>query len=439
MDAQKELARAYATIGKYDEAENAARRATAAKNGGALWNAFGEVLLLRGKRAAAESAFVRAGAGAPDSLTAALNLAILHFDRGDRDRAMKEFDRFIDVYNKSGGAALTERRARRGGARGRISRRDQPAALQGCAQGVRPRDLRRPERTSTPGSGSGSCSSASTTSTTRRRRSPTSSRRIRASRARCSARLDDSQADGQGGDSLLRASLKRQSRLRGRAHAARRDAASGSRITPRRSRTSIARSRSIQPRRTALAVAAGVKYLTHDQPGFEAIKQRTLALYPKDAEFYTTLSELASQVRLYKAAADFAPRRRGARHQEVAGVGHARHEPAAPRPDRRREEEPGRRVCRRPVQRLGQEHARSARHVQELRSDHERPLPVHDREGRIGDSLDLPEGSRRAGVRDVREAIQVHAAAADSDRGVSAATRTSRCARLVWPGSARSA
>ncbi len=105
MNAQKDLVRAYATTGKYDEAENVARRATVAKNGVAMWNTFGEVLLLRGKRAAAESAFVRAAPG-PDSLDAALNLAILHYDRGERDRAMKEFDRFIDVYNKSGGSAL---------------------------------------------------------------------------------------------------------------------------------------------------------------------------------------------------------------------------------------------------------------------------------------------------------------------------------------------
>src|SRR5947209_1525198 len=106
--AQRELARAYATIGKYDEAEMTARRGTAAKGGAHLWNTLGEIALIRGKRAVAESAFVRAGAEhANDSLTAALNLAVLHFDRGERDRAMKEFDRFIDVYNASGGANLT--------------------------------------------------------------------------------------------------------------------------------------------------------------------------------------------------------------------------------------------------------------------------------------------------------------------------------------------
>ncbi len=108
IQAQGELARVYATIGKYDEAENVARRAAAAKGGSGMWNTLGETLLLRGKRAAAESAFVRAGAEhAPDSLTAALNLAVLHYDRGEHDRAMKEFDHFIDVYNAGAGSGLT--------------------------------------------------------------------------------------------------------------------------------------------------------------------------------------------------------------------------------------------------------------------------------------------------------------------------------------------
>src|SRR5205814_1931162 len=57
---------------------------------------------------AAESAFTRAVAEhAPDSLTGALHLAVLHYDRGDRDRAMKELDRFIDVYNAHAGTGLT--------------------------------------------------------------------------------------------------------------------------------------------------------------------------------------------------------------------------------------------------------------------------------------------------------------------------------------------
>ena len=139
--AQRDLRRAYATIGKYDEAESAARRAHGRegrkRSSGTRW---AKSLLIRGKRAAAESAFVRAGAEhAPDSLTAALNLAVLHFDRGERDRATKEFDKFIDVYNASGGANLTSDELVAVATRRRIPRRRRSAAVQGCAQGVRPR------------------------------------------------------------------------------------------------------------------------------------------------------------------------------------------------------------------------------------------------------------------------------------------------------------
>src|SRR5678816_1645179 len=89
--AQRELSRAYATIGKYDEAEMTARRGAAAKGGAQLWNTLGEIALIRGRLGAAESAVVRAGAEhASDSVVAALNLAVMHFDRGERERATKE-------------------------------------------------------------------------------------------------------------------------------------------------------------------------------------------------------------------------------------------------------------------------------------------------------------------------------------------------------------
>src|SRR5262245_46807834 len=60
IDAQRLLVQTYTTTGKYDDAERVARAGVAAK-GGALANTLGEVLLVRGKREAAESAFVRAG------------------------------------------------------------------------------------------------------------------------------------------------------------------------------------------------------------------------------------------------------------------------------------------------------------------------------------------------------------------------------------------
>ena len=101
--------RALADAGKYDEAEQAARRLASGARGEVFLVPLGDVLLSRGRLAAAESAFVRAVAQrAPDSLTAAVQLAVLHHERGDRERAAREFDRFIDVYNGNS-SALTSR------------------------------------------------------------------------------------------------------------------------------------------------------------------------------------------------------------------------------------------------------------------------------------------------------------------------------------------
>lgn len=99
--ATKGLIRALATVGRYEEAEETGRRAVAGAATAEPWNALGEVLVTRGKLAEAESAFVRAIEGsASDSLTARLNLAILRFERGEREAAMRDFDHFIDVYNR---------------------------------------------------------------------------------------------------------------------------------------------------------------------------------------------------------------------------------------------------------------------------------------------------------------------------------------------------
>ena len=304
MNAQKDLARAYATIGKYDEAENVGRRATAARNGVAMWSTYGEVLLLRGKRAAAESAFVRAAAG-PDSLTAALNLAVIHYDRGERDRAMKQFDHFIDVYNKSGGSALTSEElvavARAVEYLGSTNPQLFKDALKAYDRAISedPNNLDAKIRLGELFLGKYNFDDAQKTFTDVLETNPREPRALLGAARRL-------QADGQGGaDSLLRAAL----------------AVNPENVDARTLHAEVLigleeytlaqqdLDRALKTDPTAahtLAVAAAVKYLTHDQAGFEAIKQRTLALYPKDAEFFNTMSELASQVRLYKAAADFA-------------------------------------------------------------------------------------------------------------------------------------
>ncbi len=80
--------------GAYDEAIATARRV-------GLHNALGELLVLTGRPDEAGRAFAAAIAERrSDSLTAHLNLAILRYDRGERETARRSFDGFIDLYNR---------------------------------------------------------------------------------------------------------------------------------------------------------------------------------------------------------------------------------------------------------------------------------------------------------------------------------------------------
>jgi tetratricopeptide (TPR) repeat protein len=305
VEAQRLLVRALATTGKYDEAELTARRGTAARGGDGLWNSLGEVLLLRGKRAPAESAFVKAvAAHASDSLTASLNLAVLHYDRGERDRAMKEFDRFIDVYNAVGGANLTS---------------DELVAVATAVEYLGANDpqlfkdaMKAFDRalSSDPLNADAriklgelflrkyNFAEAQKTFEEVLQTNPNDPRALLGAAMR-------QQADGQGGDSLLRASLAvnadyPEARVLHAQMLLEFEDYAGAQVD-------IDRALRVNPtQERALAMAAAIKYLMHDQAGFEAMRQRALALDPSDAELYSTLAELTAEVRLYKPAADFA-------------------------------------------------------------------------------------------------------------------------------------
>lgn len=100
--AQRERIEALVRTGQYEEAERAARQAIAGGDGAELENTLGEVLELQGELQEAGQAYRRAvAAGASDSLTARLNLATLAWNRGERADATREFNRFIDIYNRS--------------------------------------------------------------------------------------------------------------------------------------------------------------------------------------------------------------------------------------------------------------------------------------------------------------------------------------------------
>jgi tetratricopeptide (TPR) repeat protein len=106
-DARIGLMQALVATGEYEEAVTVGR---AAPDPMAVANATGEALLRLGRLEEAEAAFTQAAErDGPWALTAQANLAELWFMRGRIDEAMREFDRFIDVYN---------------GANGRLSARD---------------------------------------------------------------------------------------------------------------------------------------------------------------------------------------------------------------------------------------------------------------------------------------------------------------------------
>ena len=95
------LARGLAEVGRYEEAEEAARDGRE-RHGAALENALGEVLVARGRYREAEASFRAAMAGnADDEVTARVNLAELQLRTGQRDEAMRAFDGFIDFYNRT--------------------------------------------------------------------------------------------------------------------------------------------------------------------------------------------------------------------------------------------------------------------------------------------------------------------------------------------------
>jgi tetratricopeptide (TPR) repeat protein len=304
--AQRDLVRAYTTIGKYDEAENTARRDVAIKGGKELWNTLGEALLARGKRVPAESAFVRAGAEhASDSLTAALNLAVLHYDRGERDRAMKEFDHFIDVYNASAGSGLSSDELVAVATAVEYLGANDPQLFKDAlkaydrALGADPTNADAKVKLGELFLRKYNFEEAQKTFDEVLQTNPNDPRALLGA----ARRLEN---DGQaGGDSLLRAALAvnpeyvEARTLHAEMLLSLEDYAAAQQDVDRALR--------IDPTSEhALAVAAAIKYLTHDQAGFEALRARALAMNSSDAEFYGKLAELSAQVRLYRAAADFA-------------------------------------------------------------------------------------------------------------------------------------
>jgi tetratricopeptide (TPR) repeat protein len=103
VEAYRGLIEALRETGRYEDAERSIKDYQEARPGSSeLENVLGEVLYETGRIDAAREAYERSvKGGASDRLTAELNLAVLRYEQGERDEAMRGFDRFIDVYNLS--------------------------------------------------------------------------------------------------------------------------------------------------------------------------------------------------------------------------------------------------------------------------------------------------------------------------------------------------
>jgi tetratricopeptide (TPR) repeat protein len=268
-------------------------------------NALGESLLGHGKIAAAESAFVRGVAThEPDSLMAAANLARLHFNRGERDRAMKEFDHFIDVYNQHAGS-LTSREMTAVGIACQYLGLDAPElfkdALKSYDRAIM-LDKSNIDAKIAVGELFLEKYNSADAQTAFEEVLATNPSEPRALLGEARRRYFDSQP---GVDSLIARALEiNPTYVEARTQRAQLllESEENALAQKEAERALAVNSASSE----ALAVLAAAKYVAGDSKGYEEIRQRALALNPANAEFYVTISSAASRIRLYAVAAEFA-------------------------------------------------------------------------------------------------------------------------------------
>jgi tetratricopeptide (TPR) repeat protein len=305
MAMQPMLIRSLALVGRYDEAERTGREAMAIPGGESVLNTLGEVVLQRGKRAAAESLFTRAvSASAVDSLTARLNLAILMYERGGRDSALNAFDKFIDVYNQRSNRLTARELADVGMAVRYLGVRD-PQLFKDALKAF---DLALQRD---PGDDDirvqlgelflekYNHADAQTEFEEVLRTNPNHPGALVGA-----ARRKD--ADGEpGADSLVDLALKVNPEyapaLLYRAMAF---IESEQYADAQRELDHVLRNDPTNEK--AIAMLAATKYLTGDQAGYGELKQRALSQNPKDGQFFVQVGELVARVRQYDKATDFA-------------------------------------------------------------------------------------------------------------------------------------
>ena len=304
--ARRGLVETLTEVGRYEDAEAAARRfATADARGRELANTLGDVLVLRGKLEEAETAYRRAmSEKATDSLMARVNLAVLRFDRGERDEAMREFDHFIDVYNGAQGR-LKAQELMAIGIACRYLGFENPAlfkdALRAFDQALElaPADAEIRLRVAELFLEKIQSAEAQKELDIILAENPRNPRALLAAARR-------RQFDGApGADSLVRVALEVNSNLvpaRVFLASLLLDSESHERALAEVRRALTVDSTSLE----ALGMAAAIHKLRGDDRSFEDARRRALARNPRYAELFNTVAELSARNRLYEQAVEFA-------------------------------------------------------------------------------------------------------------------------------------
>jgi tetratricopeptide (TPR) repeat protein len=299
------LVRTLAEVGKYAEAEDAAKRFVAGPSGVELQNTLGDVLRLRGKTAEAEAAFKASRAGrASDSLTARLNLDVLQWDRGEHAQALADLDGFIDVYNSRRRSLTSDELVAIGTAcrylgvtnpqlfKDALKAYDEAIARDSTNQEAELREIELFLEKYQSGEAKKSAS-ALLAKNPRHPRALLASARV--------AYFDGSGAAAE----AVRKSLE----VNPNAPAAR--AFLGSiyfdgedyAAAAKEAEQALAVDSTLVE---GLSVLAQAKYLQGDRAAYDALKRRALAHNPKEADFFVNMAEAAARNRLYAQAVDFA-------------------------------------------------------------------------------------------------------------------------------------
>ena len=292
--------RALAEVGRYEEAEAAARHPD---GGAALATVLGELLAARGRLDDAERSFERALAGgSSDSLTARLGLAMLRAERGDERGAGELFARVADAR----GARTAEELVAVGTAERYLGRSD-PQRFRSALRAfdaAAAADSLDPEPRVRVGElflEKYNGADARATFDALLRRNPRHPRALLgAARVR--------QFDGAPGtDSLVRRALATNPRL-ATAHVllatTQLDAEDYA-----AAQLSLERAFAVDSGAPgALGVLAAARHLAGDARGSADAVRRALARNPRNADVYVTMAELSARHRLYRDAVEFAAR-----------------------------------------------------------------------------------------------------------------------------------